>query len=201
MMDVVNDMNVSSELGETDRSFVYAVIRRILRDDDATSDATQDALLLAHRHRDQFRGEAAHRTWLYRIAVTTALGHLRKRRRTREGVALGDRPIAWDLADPRPSPEQQVAARELAGATTRALAEIGHGHQRVFLLRLEDWSESEIARSVGISIANVKIRTHRARARLRAALLEHGITRRPARPAPRARQDSRADSSATRRSS
>lgn len=194
-------MNVSSELCEADRSFVYAVIRRILRDDDATSDATQDALLLAHRHRAQFRGEAAHRTWLYRIAVTTALGHLRKRRRTREGVVLGDQPIAWDLADPRPSPEQQVAASELANATTRALAEIGRPHQQVFLLRLEDWSESEIARSVGISIANVKIRTHRTRARLRAALREHGITGHPARPGPRARRDSRAGSSATRRPS
>ena len=200
-MDGVNDMTVSPELCEADRSFVFAVIRRILRDDDATSDATQDALLLAHRHRDQFRGDAAHRTWLYRIAVTTALGHLRKRRRTREDVVPGDRPVAWDVTDPRPSPEQQVAASELASATTRALAEIGRTHQQVFLLRLEDWSESEIARSVGISVANVKIRTHRTRARLRAALHAQGVTGLPARPAPRARRDSRADSSATRRPS
>ena len=194
-------MNVSTELRESDRSFVYAVIRRMLRDDDASADATQDALLLAHRHRDQFRGESAHRTWLYRIAVTTALGHLRKRRRTREEISGSDRPVAWDLSDPRPSPEQQVAAGELAGAMTRALADVGRAHQQVFLLRLEDWSESEIARSVGISVANVKIRTHRTRVRLRAALREQGVTGHPARPASRARRDNRAGSSATRRPS
>jgi RNA polymerase sigma-70 factor (ECF subfamily) len=197
----MNDMNVYRELGPDDRSFVYAVIRRILRDPEAAADATQDALLLAHRHRAQFRGQASHRTWLYRIAVTTALGYLRKRRRTREDVVPGEQPIGWDVMDPRPSPEQQVAAGELAGAMTRALAEEGPGHQEVFLLRLEDWSESEIARSVGISVANVKIRAHRTRARLRAALREHGITGHPARPAPRARRDSRAGSSATRRPS
>jgi RNA polymerase sigma-70 factor (ECF subfamily) len=194
-------MNVSTEIGEAERSFVYAVIRRILRNDDAAADATQDALLLAHRHRDQFRGESAHRTWLYRIAVTTALGYLRKRRRTREDVSSSDLPVAWDVRDPRPSPEQQVAAGELAGAMTRALAEIGEAHQQVFLLRLEDWSETEIARSVGISVANVKIRTHRTRARLRAALRAQGVTGHPARPAPRARRDNRAGSSATRRPS
>jgi RNA polymerase sigma-70 factor (ECF subfamily) len=194
-------MNVLTELRESDRSFVYAVIRRILRDDDASADATQDALLLAYRHRDQFRGESAHRTWLYRIAVTTALGHLRKRRRTREDVASGELPVAWNVSDPRPSPEQQVVAGELAGAMTRALAEIGRAHQQVFLLRLEDWSESEIARSVGISVANVKIRTHRTRARLRAALRAQGVTGLPARPASRARRGNRAGSSATRRPS
>ena len=201
MLDGMNDLNVSPELGPADRSFVYAVIRRILHDEDAASDATQDALLLAHRHRGQFRGESAHRTWLYRIAVTTALGYLRKRRRMREDVVADDRPVAWDVVDPRPSPEQEVAASELAGAMARALAGVGHGHQQVFLLRLGDWSEPEIARSVGISLANVKIRAHRTRARLRAALSEQGFTRHPARSAPRARRDSRAGSSATRRPS
>lgn len=193
-------MGISAPLGEGDRSFVYAVIRRILRDDDSAADATQDTLLLAHRHRDQFRGDAAFRTWLYRIAVTTALGHLRKRRRTREVVSPGERPIAWDVVDPRPSPEQQVAAGELVGAMTRALAEISRAHQLVFLLRLEDWSESEIARSVGISVANVKIRTHRTRARLRAALHALDVTADPSRPALRAREDPRAGRSAARRS-
>jgi RNA polymerase sigma-70 factor (ECF subfamily) len=171
----MNDMDVSPELGPDDRSFVYAVIRRMLRDDDAAADATQDALLMAHWHRGQFRGESAHRTWLYRIAVTTALGHLRKRRRRREDVTADGAVLAAAAIDPRPSPEQVVAAGELAGAMTRVLAGVAHGHRQVFLLRLDDWSESEIARRVGISVANVKIRAHRTRARLREALLDQYV--------------------------
>jgi RNA polymerase sigma-70 factor (ECF subfamily) len=201
----MNDKNVYQEIGPDDRSFVYAVIRRIVRDHEAASDATQDALLLAYRHRDQFRGDASHRTWLYRIAVTTALGHLRKRRRMREEVSPGERPIAWDTADPRPSPEQEVAAGELAGAMTRALDGIDGGHRQVFLLRLGECSETEIADRVGISVANVKIRTHRTRQLLREALREHAVTphRAPhrARPACRGRRGSRAGSTATSRAS
>lgn len=192
----MNDLDVSNQLDRDARSFVFATIRRILRDEDAAADATQDALLLAHRHRGQFRGDSAYRTWLYRIAVTTALGHLRKQRRTREDVR--DVP---DTVDPRPSPEQAVAAGELAGAMTEALAGVAQGHQQVFLLRLADWSESEIAARCGISVANVKIRAHRTRARLQEAMRALGVRPLTARPAPRARRDSRADSSATSRAS
>jgi RNA polymerase sigma-70 factor, ECF subfamily len=191
-MDVMNDMNVSWDLGPDDHSFAYAVIRRIVRDDDAAADATQDALLLAHRHRAQFRGDASYRTWLYRIAVTSALSLLRKRRRMREEVWPGERPIALDTADPRPSPEQEVAAGELAGAMAQALGAEDDGHRQVFLLRLGELTESEIARRVGISVANVKIRAHRTRARLRAALREHAVTPHRAPPAPRGRRGSRA---------
>jgi RNA polymerase sigma-70 factor (ECF subfamily) len=194
-------MNVSKDLGPDDRSFVYAVIRRIVRDDDAAADATQDALLLAHRHRAQFRGDASYRTWLYRIAVTAAISLLRRRRRNREDLSPGERSIALDTADPRPSPEQEVAAGELAGAMARALDGEDAGHRQVFLLRLDGLTESEISRRVGISVANVKIRAHRTRARLREALREHVVARHAAEPAPRRRRGSRAGGTATSRAS
>jgi RNA polymerase sigma-70 factor (ECF subfamily) len=52
---------------EQDRRFVYAVARRIVSDEDAANDVAQDAMLLAYRHRDRFRGDSRYRTWLYRI--------------------------------------------------------------------------------------------------------------------------------------
>lgn len=200
-MDVMNDF----ELGPSERSFIYAVARRVVRNDDVASDVTQDAMLLAFRHRDQFRGASAHRTWLYRIAVTTALGYLRKRRRSREELAASDRPLGVDAPDPQPSPEDVVAARQLATHVEDALGSIGDPYRAVFELRVEDVSEAEIAGRVGISVANVKIRAHRARQQLRAALDAAGgldeINQRRARRAPRARRDTRADRTATRRAS
>lgn len=199
---MLNDMDVSndSRIGHEERAYVYAVTRRILRDDDAASDATQDALLLAFRHRAQFRGDSAYKTWLYRIAVMTALGQLRKERRLRSRVVLaaseqsGSRDLGPDMVDPRPSPESDAAATELAGRLGRALQTLSDGHRRVFLLRTEEWRESEIARELGISVANVKIRLHRARAGLRAAL---GDLSGPARSASRARRDTPAEATAT----
>lgn len=173
----MNVMDVSSwppapALGADDRAYVFAVVRRILRDDDDANDATQDALLLAHRHRAQFRGDSAHRTWLHRIAVMSALALLRRQRRQRSRamVSVDEPVVAQALADPMPSPETTAAAKQLTTRVERALAKLTSNHREVFVRRLADWRESEIADDLGISVANVKIRTHRARLRLRAVL-------------------------------
>lgn len=186
---MLNDMDVMNDLrfGPDERAYVFAVVRRILRDEDAANDATQDALLLAYRHRAQFRGDSAFKTWLYRIAVMTALGYLRKQRRLSARVVMAptDRTPGLDVPDGHPSPEADAAATELAGRLGRALGSINESHRKVFLLRAAEWRESEIARELGISIANVKIRLHRARAGLKAALGETSaqasVTRRPRR--------------------
>lgn len=188
----MNDPQITPQ----DWSYVFAVIRRIVRDDDTTADLTQDALLLAHRHRDQFRGDAAYRTWLYRIAVTTALGYLRKQRRSREQLVGDDHPVVWSATDPRPSPEQEATARELQARVEEALVSIGSGYREVFQMRMDDVPEVEIARRVGISVANVKIRTHRTRERLRAALPEYAVSPR-VRAASRRPRGSQAGSTAT----
>lgn len=166
-------MNDSAD-ARRDRAFVYAVVRRILRSDDDAADATQDALLLAHRYRDRFRGESAVRTWLYRIAVTTALGALRKARRSRERLSASHQPVGDDSLDHAPSPEHTVAAKQLAARAEHEIAQLGERYRRVLALKLEDWTEREIAAELRISVANVKIRTHRVRRHLHAALGDWG---------------------------
>jgi RNA polymerase sigma-70 factor (ECF subfamily) len=165
---VMNDLPPSSP--RQDRAFVYAVVRRILRSDDAANDATQDALLLVHRHRDQFRGDSAFRTWLYRIAVTTALGALRKAKRSREHLVASGNPVGWGVADQAANPEQAVSARELAEHAAAELAELGERYRSVFALKADEWADRDIARELDISVANVKVRTHRARRHLHEAL-------------------------------
>ena len=162
-------MTAALALTSDDRSFMYAVVRRIVACDDLAADATQDALLRAHRYRDQFRGDSAHRTWLYRIATTTALGHLRRRGRTREQLAVEVPP---EVPDPAPDPEHTAATRELVGRACDAIAALGPDQRAAFLLRVEEHTEPEIAAALGITIANVKIRTYRARQRLRQQLVD-----------------------------
>jgi RNA polymerase sigma-70 factor, ECF subfamily len=194
-------MNDSTESGlQDERAFVYAVIRRILRSDDDASDATQDALLLVHRHRGQFRGDSAFRTWLYRVAVTTALGALRKARRSREHLVAGDDLLGWAVEDLGPSPEQELSARQLAASATAQLTTLGEIYRDVFELKACDWAERDIANELGISVANVKIRTHRVRQHLRGGLDAWGVNPR-ASAAPRARRGSRVGTTATSRAS
>ncbi|MBK9030403.1 MAG: sigma-70 family RNA polymerase sigma factor [Myxococcales bacterium] len=177
----MNDSTLTTELAdgpavsftEDDRGFVYAVVRRIVRDEDAADDVTQDALLAAYRHRHTFRGQSRYRTWLYRVAVTSALSHLRRRRQRRAeatrslDVAGADR----DLATAAPSPERVVASAQTAGIVRRHLDQLDPRYASVLRLRLdEDLGEADVARTLGLSVATVKIRGHRARLALRSTL-------------------------------
>lgn len=155
--------------GPEDRGFVYAVARRIVGSSEDADDVTQDALMLAYRHREAFRGDSRYRTWLYRIASTTALGHLRRRRRSKEHLAPTDEALAIQVADEAKSPETCLADAEAARIVAQALAGLDPKYRDVMLTRAES-TETETAAALGISVANVKIRAHRARKQLRDVL-------------------------------
>jgi len=166
---VMNDLDDKScshrpVFGAAERAYVYAIAHRIVGSD-AADDIAQDAMLLAYVHRDAFRGESRYRTWLYRIAATAALGYLRKRKRSREQPVDDAMPAA---IDPAASPESQVADREAAIVAARLLETLDPKYRDVVVLRTE-LSEAQTAERLGISVANVKVRAHRARAQLRSA--------------------------------
>jgi RNA polymerase sigma-70 factor (ECF subfamily) len=169
-MNVLDDSPSTVTFAPDDRDFVYSVVRRMVGTPDDADDVTQDALLLAYRHRSSFRGDARYRTWLYRIAATTALSHLRRKRRARVSVVPdGDERVLEQWADPAGSPEALVAAAEDRAWVRRALSELPASYREVLLARA-DATEPEVADHLGISVANVKIRAHRARRQLRACL-------------------------------
>lgn len=157
------------KFGSDERAFVYAVARRIVNSPEAADDVAQDALLLAYRHRDSFRGDSKYRTWLYRIASTTALGYLRRGRRSREYLAPTDEAVHRDIVDPARSPETLVGDLEVAARARRVLDQLAPMYRDVVMMRTE-LTEHQTAAQLGITVANVKIRAHRARQQLRDAL-------------------------------
>jgi len=191
-MHVLNDKSSSSRsrvdarnelrFGQDERQFMYSVARRIVHSAEAADDVAQDAMLLAYRYRDSFRGDSRYRTWLYRIASTTALGHLRRCRRAREQLAPNDEILHREVVDPQRSPEAQVGDHEEALEVQRVVEQLAPKYRDVMLLRTE-LTEVETARRLGISVANVKIRAHRARQRLRDALEREAVLQRVEQPA------------------
>jgi RNA polymerase sigma-70 factor, ECF subfamily len=157
------------------RNYVFSVAMKYVKDEDAAADVAQDALLRAHRHAASFRGDSRYTTWLYRIAATSALMYLRRRRRlAREVPASGATDDdGGSLLDSRPasgaSPEEAAARRELVDRLAASVARLGDKYRPIFWMRyLEGYTETEIAARLGLPLATVKTRAHRARKAARA---------------------------------
>ena len=151
------------------RAYVRSVAMRYVRDDSDADDVTQDALLLAHRYRDSFRGESRYSTWLYRVTATAALMFLRKQRRlAREIPASGtvdDEGSPWIDRQPAATDVRaEVIAREELKCVAEAVAALGAKYPLVFWKRYgEGRTETEIAKELRISVAAVKTRAFRGR--------------------------------------
>jgi RNA polymerase sigma-70 factor, ECF subfamily len=164
---------------QREREFAFSVAMKYVKDEDEASDVAQDALLLAFRHRASFRGDSRFTTWLYRVAATTALMHLRKKRRMPADIlSVGDEEgmRALDVPAPGPTPEDQLAAHEELARAREKLDRMGDKYGDVFLLRFRDgYSETEIAKKLRLNVATVKTRAYRARAAVRAELLQEKL--------------------------
>ena len=151
------------------RDFVHSVALKYTRDTNDAEDVTQEAMLLAHRYRDSFRGDSRYTTWLYRVTATAALMFLRKQRRlSREVPASGTvDDEGTPLLDRHAAPTDvrgEVLARAELSEIEAAVAALGAKYPAVFWKRYgEGRTETEIARELGISVAAVKTRAFRAR--------------------------------------
>lgn len=167
---------LSPNLGDAERNYVFSIAMKYMKDEEAAADVTQDAMLLAHRHRKSFRGDSRFSTWLYRVAATTALMHLRKRKRKSREILAPNRPDGQSMfpeesAVPELSPEDHVANTEAVGIVRDRLDELGDKYKEIFWMRyLEGYTETEIARRLDLNLSTVKTRAHRAKVAIRETL-------------------------------
>lgn len=145
------------------QGLVRAQLRRLLGDDPALADdLAQEVFVLAWRKLDQFRGESRFGTWLYRIAYSCFLQHLRGR----GGRALDAE--AWDVdeapAGDAPGPEWgldlEAAMRRLSIPQQAAL---------LYCVQL-DFTHEEAAVVLDLPLGTVKTHIARGKARLRELL-------------------------------
>lgn len=155
--------------GDYQRIFRYVV--SMIRDTAEAEDLTQETFIRAYRRRDSLRDEGAQTAWLYRIATHVCLDRLRQfaRRGPMEScIDLDD----VEIAEPdTPSLQQTIERDEMSTCVQSYLNRLPDNYRSVILLYdMHDLTAAEIANLLGESLAAVKIRLHRARLKLKAAL-------------------------------
>jgi RNA polymerase sigma-70 factor (ECF subfamily) len=157
---------------------VYRLAIRITGNGSDAEEVVQDALWTVVRKIDTFRGDSAFGSWLYRIVANAAYQKVRGQRRRTE-ISLDDvlPPFREDgkhaaaIVDWSPrvdDPSRQTDLRIVLTAAMDALPE--DSRTAVVLRDIEGFSTAEVAEMLGLSVANVKTRVHRARLFLRQRL-------------------------------
>jgi RNA polymerase sigma-70 factor (ECF subfamily) len=160
---------------------VYAAALHLLGNHSDADDVTQEAFVRAYRGLAGFDGRADFFTWLYRIAVNTALNALRSGKRGAalserggaEAAHVGGRPEA--LGHAAPSPAQRA---EHAGEVARVLAAVAELSPALrvtlVLATVEELPHKQIAEILQIPEGTVAWRVNEARRllRLRLAMTE-----------------------------
>ncbi len=166
-----SDGGNASVIFQGDYQRIFRYIKSMIRDEAEAEDLTQETFLRAFRRRDTLREEAAQTAWLYRIATHVSLDRLRRYARRSPLESEAD-PDETELADPNsPSLQHTLERDEMSGCVQAYLNGLPDSYRAVILLHdMHDLTAQEIAQVLGESLPTVKIRLHRARIKLKAAL-------------------------------
>jgi RNA polymerase sigma-70 factor (ECF subfamily) len=159
------------DLVEAHQGILHKVSALYAEQPDAREDLQQEILTQLWRSFRSFRGEARFSTWMYRVALNTALLSRRHRRRRRHSrhdplsaVAEGGAPVeSAGVAAAESGPDIERLRRCI-----RKLRELDRA---VILLYLEQHTHEEIAELTGLTRGSVKVRVVRIKQRLRQCVL------------------------------
>jgi len=158
---------------------LYQVSLRILRNHADAEDNLQNVLIKAYANIHRFEGRSHISTWLVSIAINEALMRIRSRRPPPLTLDLlnseGADSTPTEVIDGPPNPERLYIAKELVA---KAFAELAPSAVDLFIRNKgEGWTQRELARDEGITVASVNSRIFKARERMQKILRGGLLTR------------------------
>jgi len=136
---------------------VYRICLGYTNNEDEAKDILQETFITVWQNLDSFRNEANIGTWIYRIASNKCLRSLENKKRHQK---LNHSIVQEQDSQPKNFQEQKI---EFLRKIIRQLPEL---ERIIITLAMEDVKQEEIAEIVGLSHANVRVKTHRIKQKL-----------------------------------
>jgi RNA polymerase sigma-70 factor (ECF subfamily) len=168
----------TAAFGELVSRYQDRLFNSVLRLTDNAEDArdvVQEAFLHAYQSLHSFKGDALFFTWLYRIAVNTAISMKRKKRVVLRIQPAGEGGNTIDPLDPSESnrPGHAIEMAEEERRVHEALAKLSTEHRSVLVMKdMEGMKYEEMAEILGVPVGTIRSRLHRARLEMRDILLQ-----------------------------
>ena len=164
------DQDALKEIFNQYHKKVYRIAYGVVRQREDALDVVQEVFIKLFRSIKNFKGKSAFYTYLYRLAINTAIDHSRK---AKKAVFFSlDEEGGFQPSDgPEKRPDQIVARKELEEKVRWAIDQLPQDQKATMIYReIEELSYEEIAEAMGCSVGTVMSRLHYGRKKLQVLL-------------------------------
>ena len=149
---------------EQNQNIVHKVCRLYTNDSDSHNDLFQEITIQLWKAYPKFRGEAKFSTWMYRVALNTAITLYRK---SKTSIATQDfEPLAYKIKSEEYNDEEEQQLPLLYSA----IKELNDIEKALVFLYLEDKDYRKISETLGISEVNARVKMNRVKTKLKTIL-------------------------------
>jgi RNA polymerase sigma-70 factor (ECF subfamily) len=142
---------------------IFRLCMGFVNDYDVAQDLAQETFIIVWQKLDTFRNEAGIGTWIFRIASNNCLRQIEKEKR----FLKSDLPVHL-------TEEKQTSVEPQIQFLYQCIAELPETERIIISLELEDAKQAEIAKIVGLSEANTRVKIHRIKEKLTQKFKENG---------------------------
>lgn len=136
-------------------------------DDDDQKDLFQEIICQLWKSYDSFNHQSKFSSWMYRVALNTAIVYFKKQKRKEDAYAT----IAQEIEVPTDDAETKEI--QLAHFY-KALQQLDKIEKALMFYFLEDYSHKEIGENLGISEGNARVKLNRAKNKLKELIKKQG---------------------------
>jgi RNA polymerase sigma factor (sigma-70 family) len=144
------------DLMEKNKGIIYKVSRMYMDDPEDREDLSQEIIFQLWKSHDSFNNASQFSTWMYRVAINTALVYFKKEKKKRNQIPLE---TFHDMAEDNDSGQKE----EQLTLFYKAVQELNQIEKALIFLFLEGQSHRDIAENLGISEVNARVKLNRSK--------------------------------------
>jgi RNA polymerase sigma factor (sigma-70 family) len=149
---------------EKNQNIAHKICRMYTTDQEAHNDLFQEITIQLWKNYSKFRGDAKFSTWMYRVALNTAISLYRKSTKSIKTDDFSN--VAFRIS----STEYDDTEEKQLEALYKAIHQLNDIDKALIFLYLEDKNFHEIAETLGISNVNARVKMNRAKKKLKSIL-------------------------------
>jgi len=138
--------------------------------DEDRHDLFQEILIHLWKGFPSFRGDAKISTWIYRVALNTAITFFKRSKRCVDTRPINDELLNIKSADSY----DKLTHKDQVDYAFRAINKLSKIERAIIMLHLEEYENKEIADIIGITQNHVRVKLSRIKQKLRNTLIQHG---------------------------